>query len=74
AETFVIFALSIVFRENHFRYVALAGLAGCLVRLIFVDLVRSGTFTRAMVFLGVGIIMILMNSLYNKYRERFRDE
>jgi hypothetical protein len=73
-ETFVIFTLSIVLRENHFRYVAMLGLGACLIRLVFYDLARSGTFTRAMVFLGVGIIMIVMNSLYNKYRERFKDE
>jgi hypothetical protein len=73
-EVFVIFTLSIVLRENHFRVAALLGLGGCLVRLIFFDLARSDTITRALVFLGVGIIMIVMNSLYNKYRERFSNE
>lgn len=72
-EAFVVFTLSIVLRENHFRYAALLGLAGCLFRLMVYDLARSGTFTRALVFLGVGVIMILMNSLYNKYRTRFKE-
>ncbi|MCP5047988.1 MAG: DUF2339 domain-containing protein, partial [bacterium] len=73
-EIFAIFTLSILFRENHFRYTAMIGLGACLIRLIFYDLARSDTLTRAMVFLGVGILMILMNSLYNKYRHRFRDD
>ncbi len=73
-ETFVIFTLSLVLRENHFRYAAMIGLAACLVRLVFYDLARSGTITRALVFLGVGLIMILMNTLYTKYRGRFHNE
>jgi hypothetical protein len=73
-ETFVIFTISLVLRESHFRYAAMAGLGGCLFRLIFYDLSRSGTITRALVFLGVGSIMIVMNSLYNKYRERYQDD
>ena len=71
AEAFVIFVLSIVFKEQHFRYISMAGLVGCLGRLVFYDLSKSTTITRAIVFLGVGIIMLVMNSLYNKYRDRY---
>ncbi len=73
-EAFAIFGLSIFLKENHFRHLAMVGLGGCLVRLLIYDLAQSGTVTRALVFLGVGIIMLLMHSLYNKYRERFKDE
>jgi len=70
-EAFVIFILSIALKEQHFRYIAMGGLAGCLIRLVFYDLSKSTTLTRAIVFLGVGIIMLLINSLYNKYRDRY---
>jgi uncharacterized membrane protein len=40
-------------------------------RLIFHDLSSSGTIVKAIVFLGVGSILLLMNSLYNKFKDRF---
>ena len=70
-ESFLVFILSVVLRQNHFRYVSMAALACCLVRLVFFDLARSATITRALVFLSVGVIMLLINILYNKYRGRF---
>jgi hypothetical protein len=73
-ECFFIFVLSILLREKQFRYVALAGVVLCVGRLIFYDLAQSGTLTRALVFLGVGVIMLMMNSVYNKYKHKFNDE
>jgi hypothetical protein len=70
-EAFGIFILGMILKESQFRYVSLIGLSGCLLRLVFYDLGRSDTITRALVFLGVGILMIIMNSLYNKFRDRF---
>jgi hypothetical protein len=70
-ECLMIFIISIVLKKQHFRYVALGALAICIVRLIFFDLSQSSTLTRAIVFLSVGIIMLLMNSLYNKFKNRF---
>ncbi len=73
-ECFLIFSLSIILREQHFRYVALIGLGLAIIRLIFFDLSQADTITRAFVFLGVGIIMLGINSIYNKYKERFENE
>ena len=69
---FVIFALSILLKEKQFRYVSLVALGLCLVRLIFFDLAQAETLTRAMVFLGVGILMLGMNSLYNRFKNRIQ--
>ncbi|MDP8219096.1 MAG: hypothetical protein P9M03_10260 [Candidatus Theseobacter exili] len=74
AECFVFFLVSIILKEKSFRYVSLAALAGCIVRLIFYDLSKSSTLTRAIVFLCVGILMLGMHSLYVKYKDRFLDE
>lgn len=71
-EAFVIFLLGAFLRESQFRYVAQVGLVGCLIRLIFFDLSQSKTVTRAIVFLGVGSLMVLMNFLYQKYKDRFQ--
>jgi hypothetical protein len=43
-------------------------------RGLFFDLAQTSTLTRAFVFIGVGIIMLVMNSIYNKYKGRFGSE
>ncbi len=73
-ECFMVFVLSVILKEKYFRYVALAAQGICIVRLIFFDLAQTSTLTRAFVFIGVGVIMLVMNSIYNKYKERFNSE
>jgi type IV secretory pathway VirB2 component (pilin)/cell division protein FtsB len=71
AEAFVVFAMSAWLRENQFRYVALAGLGACLVRLVLVDMAEANLALRGVVFIGVGLLMLAMNAIYNRYRTRF---
>lgn len=61
-------------REQHFRYVALTGVGLCIVRLVFFDLKESTKVTKALVFVGVGLLMLGMNILYSKYKDRLFDE
>jgi hypothetical protein len=70
-EAFVIFSLAALLRENHFRQLALVALAACLVRLVVYDLEQGGTLMRGLVFLGVGVLMLGMNSIYARFRSRF---
>lgn len=70
-EAFVVFALSLVLRESHFRYMALAGLGACMIRLIVFDMAESNLGMRGLVFVGVGALMLGMHSLYNRYKSRF---
>jgi hypothetical protein len=70
SETFAIFVLSIVLRQNHFRLVALGGLALCLLRLVVYDMQEADLFVRGLVFVGVGGLMLAMNAVYNKYGAR----
>ena len=71
AEAFVVSALSLVLRERHFRYMALAGLGACVIRLLVFDMAQANLGLRGVVFIGVGLLMLGMNALYNKYRDRF---
>lgn len=71
AEAFVVFVLSALLRENQFRYVALAGLAACLARLVLIDMAEANLGLRGVVFIGVGTLMLGMNAIYNRYRTRF---
>ena len=70
-ECFVIFSMSVFLKEKHFRYVSLIALGLCILRLIVYDLAQESTLTKALVFLGVGLLMLGMNSIYNKYKSRF---
>lgn len=67
AEAFMIFLLGILLKENHFRYIATGALVLCLVRLVFFDLVQSSTLTRALVFTGVGLMLLAMNLISQKW-------
>lgn len=71
AEAFVVFVLSLVIREGHFRYMALAGFAASLIRLLVHDMTQANLGLKGVVFVGVGLLMLGMNSLYNKYKGRF---
>ena len=51
----------------------MVALGAALLRLIFFDLARSSTLTRALVFVGVGLLMLGMNSLYNRFKDRFSE-
>lgn len=63
--------LSILLKEKYFRYVSLSLVGLCIVRLMFFDLSNADFLIRAMVLLGVGVVLIVMNSLFKKYKDRF---
>jgi hypothetical protein len=71
AQAFVIYVLSAVLRDNQFRYLALLGLGGCLLRLVAIDMGEADLGLRGVVFIGVGVLMLAMNALYNRFRGRF---
>lgn len=70
-EAFSVFVLSLLIRERHFRYMAMAGLGASLIRLIVYDMAQTNLGLRGIVFIGVGLLMLGMHSLYNRYRDRF---
>ncbi|MBF4471992.1 hypothetical protein [Flavobacterium sp. HJJ] len=63
--------LGIILKEKYFRYVSLSLVGICLIRLMFFDLSNSNFLIRAIVLVGVGIVLLVMNSLFKKYKERF---
>lgn len=73
-ECFGIFVISIALKQQHFRYSALTGIILCIIRLVFFDLSRSTTLVKALVFLGVGILMLGMHALYNRFQDRLFEE
>lgn len=73
-ESLIIFILSMFLREENFKIISMCGLGGCLIRLIFFDLKNSNSITRALVFIGVGIVMVVMNIVYMKFKEKYSND
>lgn len=63
--------LGILLKEKYFRYVSLSLVGLCVIRLMFFDLSNADFLIRALVLLGVGVVLIIMNSLFKKYKDRF---
>ncbi|MDO7850603.1 hypothetical protein [Hymenobacter convexus] len=70
-EVVAVFSTSLLLRRQDLRYLSLAGMLACLVRLVFFDLSRSGTITRAIVFILMGLLLLGMNALYARFKARF---
>jgi len=73
-EALLILVLSILIKEDSFRYTALMGIIVSIIRLIFFDLRESDIFIKAVAFIIVSIIMLLMNVLYNKFKDRIEEK
>lgn len=63
--------LGIILKEKYFRYVSLSLVGLCIIRLMFFDLSNTDFLIRALVLLGVGVVLLVMNSLFKKYKDRF---
>lgn len=71
---FGLFVLALFLRVALFRPLSLVWLGTCLVRLVFFDLQQVDTLSRALVFLGVGAILLGMNFLYAKFQARLEGD
>jgi hypothetical protein len=69
-EIFLVFALGVFLRQRHFVHVANAALILCIGRMVFYDLAKSEVSVRAVVFVSVGLLMLGINAMYRKYRDR----
>lgn len=71
AEAFSIYVLGALLRENQFRSLSLLGLGICLLRLLVIDMAEADLGVRGLVFIGVGLLMLAMNVIYNRFGNRF---
>lgn len=70
-ESLALLILGIILKEKYFRYVSLSLVGVCLIRLMFFDLSNADFLIRALVLLGVGVVLLVMNTLFKKYKSRF---
>ncbi|MEI7488987.1 MAG: hypothetical protein WCJ72_16580, partial [Chryseobacterium sp.] len=73
-ECFLLFLISIVMREPQFRVVSMVGVGVVFMRIVFYDLTGKDFFVKAIVFILVGVILIAMNAIYNKYKYRYESK
>ncbi|MBX7231846.1 MAG: hypothetical protein K1X29_07145 [Bdellovibrionales bacterium] len=73
-ECFVLFLISILMREPQFRIVSMVGIGLIFLRIVFYDLTGRDFFIKAVVFISVGLILIAMNTIYNKYKYRYESK
>jgi ABC-type multidrug transport system fused ATPase/permease subunit len=67
-ESFTIFSLGILLKEESFRPFAYGLLLVSLGRLILFDMAESDTLERALVFIIAGAVLLGMNWMYNRFR------
>lgn len=65
-EAFVVYGLGAALRDQPFRHLALAAMGACLLRLVSVDLAEADLGLRGLVFIGVGVLMLGMNTIYTR--------
>ncbi|NGX60936.1 MAG: hypothetical protein K940chlam9_00411 [Chlamydiae bacterium] len=66
----VYLSVSLLIKSQRSIQIGMASLLLCSGRLIFFDLVQTDLSTRALVFIGVGSLMLGISILYKKYKHR----
>lgn len=67
-------ALGIYKNKKYLRVGAIALFAMTLVKLFFYDIASMDTITKTIVFVSLGILLLIISFLYNKYNHKITDE
>lgn len=67
-------ALGIFKNKKYLRIGAIALFAMTLVKLFFYDIASMNTITKTVVFVSLGILLLIISFLYNKYKHKIADE
>ena len=69
-ESFALFTMSILLKENSFRLSSFVLMLFTLGRLVFFDMAKSDTLERAVVFILAGAVLLGMNWMYGRFVEK----
>ena len=67
------FTAGIALRERMYRYLGLGVLACALGRVVIFDVWKLETFYRILSFMALGIVLLVLGFIYNKYQEKIRE-
>lgn len=70
----LLIALGIWKKKKHLRIGAIALFTVTLIKLFFYDIVHLDTIAKTVVFVSLGILLLIISFLYNKYRLIISDE
>ncbi|MDP5171162.1 MAG: DUF2339 domain-containing protein [Bacteroidia bacterium] len=60
--------------KQHLRIAAIALFGVTLVKLFFFDIAHMDTITKTIVFVSLGVLLLIISFLYNKYKHLIDDE
>jgi hypothetical protein len=66
------FAAGILMRERMYRWLGLAVLGAAMGRVVLFDVWRLETIYRILSFFALGLVLLVLGFIYNKYQERIR--
>jgi uncharacterized membrane protein len=70
----VLVAYGIWKRKKHFRIMAFATLGITLIKMFTYDLNHLNTLSKAVIFIAIGILMLGISFLYNKFKHILSDD
>ena len=66
--------LGIAKRQKHLRIMAITLFSITLIKLFLIDITRFDTIGKTIVFVSLGILLLIISFLYNKYKTYLLDE
>ena len=63
----------VLLREKIYRWVGLGILASALGRIVIFDVWKLETFYRVLSFMALGVVLVALGYIYNKYQEKIRE-
>jgi uncharacterized membrane protein len=70
----ILVIVGIVQRKKHLRVGAIVLFAFTLVKLFLYDIATLGTISKTVVFVSLGILLLVISFLYNKYKHLIFDD
>jgi len=72
--SFLLISLGIWKQKKYLRISAIALFAITLIKLFFYDLTRLNTISKTVVFIVLGVLLLIISFLYNKYKYKITSE
>jgi hypothetical protein len=68
----LIFAVGMILRERFHRWLGLGVLAAAVGRVVLVDVWKQETIYRVLTFMALGVALLVVGFIYNKYQDTIR--
>jgi uncharacterized membrane protein len=70
----MLIALGIWKKKKHLRIAAIVLFSVTLIKLFFYDISQLGTLSKTIVFVSLGILLLVISFLYNKFKHKISDD